>query len=214
MCRNSSMMDFDFLSTSSSDRAGLSGVWTGSDFTVGVKTTVKTLSLWKSDQSRPLDIIYIYILFSCTVCVPHQTPWLCCAPAPFCPRWHSFFGARLPLAPGLFAAHLPFDSPAAPWNCLPWWTVRAVTTEGRRSAASRCAPSLKCYDWWGGKSNKQISQSGWYCIRETNYKKHKDPLPSQSSPGVKVWVLRRSGGGLRWWRRLQRQVTIEASCPW
>lgn len=65
MCRNSSMMDFDFLSTSSSDRAGLSGVWTGSDFTVGVKTTVKTVSLWKSDQSLPLDIIYIYILFSC-----------------------------------------------------------------------------------------------------------------------------------------------------
>lgn len=31
------MMDLDFLSTSSSERAGLSGVGTGSDFTVEVK---------------------------------------------------------------------------------------------------------------------------------------------------------------------------------
>lgn len=39
-------------------------------------------------------------------------------------------------------------------------------------------------------------------------------LPSQSSPGVKVWVLWRCGRRLRRRRGLQRRVTIEASCPW
>ena len=39
-------------------------------------------------------------------------------------------------------------------------------------------------------------------------------LPSQSSPGVSVCVLWRSGGGLRGRSRLQRRVTIEAGRPW
>lgn len=43
------MMDLDFLCTSSSDRAGLLGVWTGSAFTVHVKQTKKNTNDKKAD---------------------------------------------------------------------------------------------------------------------------------------------------------------------
>lgn len=154
--------------------------------------------------------------------VPHQAPWFCCAPALFSPRWHSVFEARLPLAPGLFGAHRGFDSPAAPSNCLPWWTSRAVTLEGQRSVASRCVPSHYCYDCWEEKTNKLTRMFLYVRDYLSGAQRWNDwirarccSLPSQSSPGVKgVWVLWRSGGGLRWRRRLKRRVTIEAGCPW
>ena len=45
-------------------------------------------------------------------------------------------------------------------------------------------------------------------------KKRSHLIPSQSSPGVAVWVLWRSGGGLRWGGGLQRWQTVEAECAW
>ena len=117
------------------------------------------------------------ISFSCMSCVvlhclPHQAPWLCCAPALFSPRWHSVFEARLPLAPGLFGAHRGFDSPAAPSNSLPWWTARVVTMEGQRSVASHCVPSHYCYDCWEEK--KQVSWPGCSSMREIIYQRIRD----------------------------------------
>lgn len=173
--------------------------------------------------------------------VAHQALWLCCAPAPFCPRWRSVSGARLPLAPGLSAAPLGFDCPAAPSHCFPWWTSRAAMMAGQRSVASHCALGLCCYDCRGGgeKKSKCVNQdlrhpanirSDKLAIRATKTPSPEGsekkltgarnkigdvvPIPSQSSPGVKVWVLWRCAGGLRWGRGLQRGVTVEASCPW
>lgn len=92
--------------------------------------------------------------------VPHQALWLCCAPAPVCPRWRSVSRAQLPLAPGLFWAPLGFDSPAAPLNCLPWWTLRAGKMAEQRSEASRCALWPYCYDCW-----RQGEMHGCSCKR-------------------------------------------------
>lgn len=97
------------------------------------------------------------ILFACSP-VSHQVPWLVCAPAPVCPRWRSPSGAPPPLAPGPSAAPRGFDSPAAPWSCPAWWTVRAAssltTTAEGRTARRRCVLSTRCYDWRGKKKEK------------------------------------------------------------
>lgn len=127
------------------------------------------------------------ISFSCVSCVvqhrlPHQDPWFCCAPALFSPRWHSVFEARLPLAPGLFGAHRGFDSPAAPSNCLPWWTSRAVTLAGQRSVASHCVPSHYCYDCWEEKTIWPGCSSMWE-IKRLN-------KSSKCEPGVVLYLPR------------------------
>lgn len=97
------------------------------------------------------------------------------------------------------------DERARPWRwrtgdqrllvALPPWTT---ATSGRKTHMSRCHRA-RC------------------CIGGSSYDPPIVPrcsVPSQSSPGVKVWVLWRCGRGLRRRSRLQRRVTIEASCPW
>lgn len=124
-------------------------------------TMMSTVITWETIQ-----YISVCIYLAGQPGVPHQAPWLCCAPALFCPRWHSVSGARLPLAPGLFVAPPGFGSPAAPSNCLPWWKIRAVTMAVQRSEASHCVLSLYCYECWEEGKDKRLNKlntSLWGC---------------------------------------------------
>lgn len=186
MCKNSSMMDLDFLSTSSSDRAGLSGVWTGSGFTVDVKTLwkldvsptrLKTMSWYWGGTSvtnrisvAPLEILlYLNIFF-------HVWPVLCPSPdsLTLLRSGSVFSSAALGFRGSAPSRSRSLRGSSGVWLSSSSFELLPLTNDPGRDDGGpeisgfslRSLPEL--LRLMGGKSNKQISRSELDRIRQAN----------------------------------------------